>query len=163
MPSTSEHEFKFPSMHVRNKIFKDCPKAELKPSCQYYNTNGTGQGPRRNPRRAARVGTGSGIMPTPVVNTPDPLECKIMYWNIHHEFTLKLTDSGFQQILSAYDIMFLAETDMLPGEEDAADVPKGYTLLSLPRKPIRYTKRRGGGIALLVLELTEVQRVHTGD
>ncbi|KAJ7161635.1 hypothetical protein C8R46DRAFT_1194162 [Mycena filopes] len=68
------------------------------------NANGTGQGPRRNPRRAARVGTGSGIMPTPVVNTPDPLECKIMYWNIHHEFTLKLTDSGFQQILSAYDI-----------------------------------------------------------
>ncbi|KAJ7159639.1 hypothetical protein C8R46DRAFT_1287073 [Mycena filopes] len=48
---------------------------------------------------------------------------KIMYWNIHHDFTLKLTDEEFQDILKSYDIMFLAETDMLPGEDDAADVP----------------------------------------
>lgn len=46
--------------------------------------------------------------------------------------------------------MFFAETDMLPGEDEAADVPAGYTLVSLPRKPLMTGSRRGGGIALLI-------------
>ncbi|KAJ7815553.1 hypothetical protein B0H14DRAFT_3476063 [Mycena olivaceomarginata] len=75
---------------------------------------------------------------------------KVMYWNIYHNFTLKLTDPEFHSLLREYDIMFFAETDMLPGEEDAADVPAGYTLLSLPRKPLLNNSRRGGGIALII-------------
>lgn len=39
---------------------------------------------------------------------------------------------------------------MLPGEEDAADVPSGYTFFSLPRKSRLNNSRRGGGIALLI-------------
>jgi hypothetical protein len=73
-----------------------------------------------------------------------------MYWNIHHDFTLKLTSPGFQKILKTYDIMFFAETDMLPGEDEPADVPQGYKLLSLPRKPALSAQRRGGGIALII-------------
>ena len=38
-----------------------------------------------------------------------------------------------------------------PGEDEAADVPEGYILLSLPRKPTLTAQRRGGGIALLQL------------
>jgi hypothetical protein len=51
--------------------------------------------------------------------------------------------------------MFFAETDMLPGEEDPADVPRGYSLVSLPRKPRLQTNRRGGGIALLIRDNIE--------
>ncbi|KAJ7738951.1 hypothetical protein B0H16DRAFT_1729632 [Mycena metata] len=58
----------------------------------------------------------------------------VMYWNIFHDFTLKLTDPKFQSILTVYDIMFFAETDMLLGEEKVADVPTVYTLISLPPK-----------------------------
>ncbi|KAF8187332.1 hypothetical protein K438DRAFT_1972961 [Mycena galopus ATCC 62051] len=75
---------------------------------------------------------------------------KVMYWNIHHDFTLKLTSPEFQTILKTYDIMFFAETDMLPGEDDPADVPRGYTLLSLPRRPTLSAQRRGGGITLII-------------
>ncbi|KAJ7780494.1 hypothetical protein B0H14DRAFT_2631073 [Mycena olivaceomarginata] len=50
---------------------------------------------------------------------------KIMYWNIYHGFTLKLTDSEFHDVLSEYDIM-------------------------LPRKPRMNNSRRGGGIALII-------------
>jgi hypothetical protein len=60
----------------------------------------------------------------------------IMYWNIFHDFTLMLTSPEFQTLLLEYDIMFFAETDMLPGEDESADVPEGYTLVSLPRKPL---------------------------
>ncbi|KAF8185219.1 hypothetical protein K438DRAFT_1973936 [Mycena galopus ATCC 62051] len=70
--------------------------------------------------------------------------------NIFHNFTLKLTDPEFQVILRTYDIMFFSETDMLPGEEETADVPIGYTLISLPRKPRSRDQRRGGGVALLI-------------
>jgi hypothetical protein len=73
-----------------------------------------------------------------------------MYWNIFHNFTLKLTSPEFHSILRGYDIMFFAETDMLPGEEHAADVPSGYTLVSHPRKPLLNNSRRGGGIALII-------------
>ncbi|KAJ7226407.1 hypothetical protein C8J57DRAFT_1535215 [Mycena rebaudengoi] len=75
---------------------------------------------------------------------------KLMYWNIYHDFTLKLMSTEFRSILQEYDIMLFAETDMLPGEEDAADVPAGYTMLSLPRKPLLNNSRRGGGIALII-------------
>ncbi|KAJ7760068.1 hypothetical protein DFH07DRAFT_957723 [Mycena maculata] len=67
-------------------------------------------------------------------------ELSIMYWNINHDFTLKLTSPEVQSFLT-YDIMFFAETDMLPGEEDAADIPRGYTVVSLPRKPYRKITR----------------------
>lgn len=39
---------------------------------------------------------------------------------------------------------------MLPGEEHAADVPAGYTLISHPRKPLLNNSRRGDGIALII-------------
>jgi hypothetical protein len=45
-----------------------------------------------------------------------------MYWNIFHDFTLK----EFHELQCEYDIMFFAETNMLPGEDEAADVPAGY-------------------------------------
>jgi hypothetical protein len=73
-----------------------------------------------------------------------------MYWNIFHDFTLKLTSPEFHELLREYQIMFFAETDMLPGEDEAADVPAGYTLVSLPRKPRMTGSRRGGGIALII-------------
>ncbi|KAJ7077515.1 hypothetical protein B0H15DRAFT_955018 [Mycena belliarum] len=75
---------------------------------------------------------------------------KIMYWNIFHDFTLKLTSPDFHDILCEHDIMFFAETDMLPGEDEAAEVPLGYTLVSLPRTPRMDGSRRGGGVALLI-------------
>ncbi|KAJ7832105.1 hypothetical protein B0H13DRAFT_2371125 [Mycena leptocephala] len=56
----------------------------------------------------------------------------------------------FHELLREYQIMFFAETDMLPGEDEAADVPAGYTLVSLPRKPRMTGSRRGGGIALII-------------
>ncbi|KAF8129144.1 hypothetical protein K438DRAFT_1999968 [Mycena galopus ATCC 62051] len=73
-----------------------------------------------------------------------------MSWNIIYNFTLKLTDPEFQVILRTYDIMFFSETDMLPGEEENADVPVGYTLISLPRQPRLRNQCRGGGVALLI-------------
>jgi hypothetical protein len=45
---------------------------------------------------------------------------------------------------------------MLPGEEDAADVPRGYSLVYCPaRKPRLETNRRGGGVALLIRDNIE--------
>ncbi|KAJ7181845.1 hypothetical protein C8R46DRAFT_1210163 [Mycena filopes] len=67
-------------------------------------------------------------------NTPAAGEVKIMYWNIFHDFALKLTSRKFHALLRAYDIMFFAETDMRPGEEDSLDIPSGYSIISLPRK-----------------------------
>jgi hypothetical protein len=32
-------------------------------------------------------------------------------------------------VRQSYDIMFFAETDMLPGEDETADVPERYTAL----------------------------------
>jgi hypothetical protein len=87
-------------------------------------------------------------------------EVKIMYWNIFHNFTLKLTSPEFHAILRTYDIMVFGETDMLPGEEDAADVPQGYTLVSLPRKPRLQTSRRGGGVALLIRDNIKFTKSH---
>ncbi|KAF8206057.1 hypothetical protein K438DRAFT_498538 [Mycena galopus ATCC 62051] len=51
-----------------------------------------------------------------------------MSWNIFHNFALKLTDP----------------------EQVKTDVPVGYTLISLPRKPRLRDQRRGGGVALLI-------------
>ncbi|KAJ7851115.1 hypothetical protein B0H14DRAFT_2581555 [Mycena olivaceomarginata] len=64
-----------------------------------------------------------------------PVVC-IMYWNIFHDFSLKLTSGEFHKILATYDIMLFAETDMRPGEEDSANVPAGFTLVSLPAQAI---------------------------
>jgi hypothetical protein len=52
---------------------------------------------------------------------------KIVYLNIYH-LTLKLTSDEFHAILKQYDIIFLAETDILLGEEDAPDVPRGLNV-----------------------------------
>lgn len=49
---------------------------------------------------------------------------------------------------------------MLPGEEDAADIPRGYTFVSLPRKPYRQTIRRGGGVALLIRDDIDFVKSH---
>jgi hypothetical protein len=87
-------------------------------------------------------------------------QVKIMYWNIFHDFTLKLTSKEFHSLLMPNDIMFFAETDMLPGEEDSADVPRGYTLVSLPRKPRLQTNRRGRGIALLIRDDIDFIKSH---
>ncbi|KAJ7236818.1 hypothetical protein C8J57DRAFT_1728160 [Mycena rebaudengoi] len=51
-------------------------------------------------------------------------DVKIMYWNIFHHFTLKLTSDEFSDLLKPCDIMIFGETDMLPGEEDTADIPR---------------------------------------
>jgi hypothetical protein len=56
-----------------------------------------------------------------------------MYWNRFHEFTLTLTSAEFHSLLQLYNIMFFAETDMLPGEEDTADAPDGFKLGVGPR------------------------------
>jgi hypothetical protein len=73
-----------------------------------------------------------------------------MYWNIFHDFTLKLTSAEFRSLLVNYEIMFFAETDMLPGEEDSADLRPGYSIISLPHKPYLQTNPRGRGVALLI-------------
>jgi hypothetical protein len=70
-----------------------------------------------------------------------------MYWDIHPDFTLKLTSSEFHNIFDKYDIMFFAKMDMLAGEDETAG---GYTLVSLPRKPLFSGQRRGGGITLVI-------------
>ncbi|KAJ7775931.1 hypothetical protein DFH07DRAFT_951837 [Mycena maculata] len=56
---------------------------------------------------------------------------------------------------SPYDIMLFAETDMLPGEKNAANLPCGYSLISLPRKTHLQTNRRGGVVALLIRDNIE--------
>lgn len=68
--------------------------------------------------------------------------------------------AAFHDILKPYDIMIFAETDMLPGEEESANVPRGYTLVSLPRKPRLQTNRRGGGVALLIRDDIEFVKSH---
>ncbi|KAJ7882995.1 hypothetical protein B0H14DRAFT_2565074 [Mycena olivaceomarginata] len=83
--------------------------------------------PRRSPRDHQTAGRGRGrgtSRPSAnrtVTNNRTSLNraavaldvVKVMYWNIYHGFTLKLTDSEFHDVLSEYDIMFFAETDML--------------------------------------------------
>ncbi|KAF7305719.1 hypothetical protein HMN09_00725200 [Mycena chlorophos] len=41
----------------------------------------------------------------------------IMYWNIFRHFDLKMRDKEFRGLLEPYDIMFFAETGLLPDEE----------------------------------------------
>ncbi|KAJ7253908.1 hypothetical protein C8J57DRAFT_1658959 [Mycena rebaudengoi] len=65
-------------------------------------------------RRVDRVLDASAVGPPLVA---DPNELKIMYCNIFHDFTLKLTSAEFHEMFRPYDIMFFAETDMLLGEE----------------------------------------------
>ncbi|KAJ7913099.1 hypothetical protein B0H13DRAFT_1874165 [Mycena leptocephala] len=103
---------------------------------------GSGSSTSRN--RRSRQSHGDQDSPLPRrARTTNP-SVNVMYWNIFHDFTLKLTSLEFQSLLTTYDIMFFAETDMLPGEEDAADVPAGYILICLPRKPLLNNSRRGG-------------------
>jgi hypothetical protein len=102
-----------------------------------------------------RISTSSSITTTVPDAVPTPGKLNMMYWNIYHDFTLKLTSNEFHDILKLYDIMFFAETGMLPGEEDVADFPRGYSLVSLPRKPRLETNRRGGGVALLIRDNIE--------
>ncbi|KAJ7271860.1 hypothetical protein C8J57DRAFT_1507759 [Mycena rebaudengoi] len=90
---------------------------------------------RRRPQQPVQMsniahGNDAGIATTQ--NTAGA-EIKVMYWNIFHHFTLKLTSTEFIALLMPYHIMFFAETDMLPGEEDTVDVPPDYILLSHPR------------------------------
>ncbi|KAJ7177703.1 hypothetical protein C8R46DRAFT_1328443 [Mycena filopes] len=108
---------------------------------------GPGQGSKVPPRNI--LGTGSQNRTRS--RKLRPLDAvQIMFWNIYHNFTLKLPSADFHDVLSEYDIMFFAETDMLPGEDEAADVPPGFTLISLPRKPLLTDTRRGGGVALII-------------
>ncbi|KAJ7320689.1 hypothetical protein DFH08DRAFT_1034415 [Mycena albidolilacea] len=60
--------------------------------------------PWRNTR--TRISTSSSITTTAPDAVPTPGELNIMYWNIYHEFTLKLTSNEFHDILKPYDIMF---------------------------------------------------------
>jgi hypothetical protein len=85
-------------------------------------------------------------------------DVKIMYWNIFRKFTLKMTSTEFLDILKPYDIMVFAETEMLPGEDEVVDVPCGYSLVSLPRKPRLQTYRQGGGVALLIRDNIEFKK-----
>jgi hypothetical protein len=54
--------------------------------------------------------------------------------------------------------MVFAETEMLPGEDEVVDVPCGYSLVSLPRKPRLQTYRQGGGVALLIRDNIEFKK-----
>ncbi|KAF8144728.1 hypothetical protein K438DRAFT_2029062 [Mycena galopus ATCC 62051] len=105
------------------------------------------------------TGSSNGVTTRDATETP-AAEVKIMYWNIYHNFTLKLTSPEFHSLLKPYDIMFFVETDMLPGEEDPADVPRGYSLISLPRKPRPRMHRRGGGITLFIRNDIEFIKSH---
>ncbi|KAJ7161637.1 hypothetical protein C8R46DRAFT_1283929 [Mycena filopes] len=107
-----------------------------------------------NQHRGTRIVQGKG--PRRLRDITDTV--KVMYWNIFHNFTLKLTSFDFHNVLCEYDIMFFAETDMLPGEDEPADVPLGYTLLSLPRRPLMNGSRRGGGVALLIRDTFTFQK-----
>ncbi|KAJ7161530.1 hypothetical protein C8R46DRAFT_1222633 [Mycena filopes] len=115
-------------------------------------TRGGGSGPaqRRAIGRRATLHAASSNRTRSRVRTTD--EIKIAYWNIFHHLTLKLTSPEFHTILEEYDVMLFAETDMLPGEDESADVPRGYVLVSLPRKPRLHETRRGGAVALLIRE-----------
>jgi hypothetical protein len=78
--------------------------------------------PHRSPRDHQRAGGGrgrgigrlnggnSGSTFARNQTTADCDVVNIMYWNIYHNFTLKLTDPEFHDVLHAYDIMFFAET-----------------------------------------------------
>ncbi|KAJ7739716.1 hypothetical protein B0H14DRAFT_2638211 [Mycena olivaceomarginata] len=105
-------------------------------------TGGSPLHDRGRERTGTATGLTTGVATDGATNARG--EVKIMYWNIFHDFTLKLTSKEFHSLLQPYDIMFFAEADMLPGEEDPADVPRGYSLVSLPRKPRFMTNRRGG-------------------
>jgi hypothetical protein len=48
---------------------------------------------------------------------------------------------------SEYDVMFFAETEMLPGEDEVADVPTGSRRFLSPENH----SRRSGGVALHLL------------
>ncbi|KAJ6555928.1 hypothetical protein B0H19DRAFT_1071072 [Mycena capillaripes] len=112
--------------------------------------NGQDHQPPASHSEGLRARTGNGLNSTQNWSDPRNSFVNVMYWNIYHNFTLKLTDPEFHSLLREYNIMFFAETDMLPGEEDAADVPVGYTLLSLPQKALLNNSRHGGGIALII-------------
>nr|GAT42335.1 predicted protein [Mycena chlorophos] len=83
---------------------------------------------------------------------PSQRTIRIMYWNVYHDFELKMRSKDFRSKLQGYDILFFAETDMREGEEDYIDVPRGFVLVSLPRKARLRRSRRGGGVALLIRE-----------
>jgi hypothetical protein len=63
---------------------------------------------------------------------------------------MAVTSDEFHSLLKEYEIMFFSETDMSPGEEESANVPNGYVLVSLPRQPRLQNARCGGGVALLI-------------
>jgi hypothetical protein len=84
----------------------------------------------------------------------------IMCRNIFHDFTLKLTSNEFHSLLKEYEITFVAQTDMLPSEEESANVPNGYVLVSLPRKPRLQNAGCGGGVALLIRDNINFVKSH---
>ncbi|KAJ7805377.1 hypothetical protein B0H13DRAFT_2387774 [Mycena leptocephala] len=93
-------------------------------SLRDHQTAGRGRGPGTSrPNAGNAVGDRWTSAQNHASVAPDVVN--IIYWNIYHDFTLKLTDSEFHDVLREYDIMFFAETDMLPGEEEPADVPTG--------------------------------------
>jgi hypothetical protein len=70
----------------------------------------------------------------------------IMYWNIFHNFAYQ------PRVPFAFDGVqyHVHRADMVPGEDEPAVVPEGYTLVSLPRKPLMNGSSHGGGVALLI-------------
>ncbi|KAJ6603331.1 hypothetical protein DFH09DRAFT_1301150 [Mycena vulgaris] len=54
--------------------------------------------------------------------------------------------------------MLFAETDVLPGEDEPADVPEAT--FSLPRKPRLQTNRRGGGVAMIIRDNIKFLKSH---
>ncbi|KAJ7061886.1 hypothetical protein C8F01DRAFT_1231043 [Mycena amicta] len=84
----------------------------------------------------------------------------IMYWNIFRSFSVKFFSDEFRLLLKTYDIMFFAETDLLPGEEEALPVMQGYHMLSHPRNPRSDGTRRGGGLLLLIRDCIQFEKSH---
>lgn len=80
---------------------------------------------------------------------PDPCIYKVAAWNVHGSAQLKLTDEPFCDYICRWDVVFLLETHLYPGEEDTITLD-GYDMFAVSRPMTPNMTRRGGGVLALV-------------
>ncbi|KAF9061250.1 hypothetical protein BDP27DRAFT_1429190 [Rhodocollybia butyracea] len=80
----------------------------------------------------------------------------VLVWNIHGSLILKLRDNVFTQYIQNFEIAFLLETWLRPGQDNSLPLPSGYRIVSSPRPDRPGLRRAGPGVAVIFKEQLDI-------
>ena len=83
----------------------------------------------------------------PSVSVTHPFKLKILFWNVHGNLPVLLTDPEFCALLYSHDVCLLQETHVLGDFEDSLPIPPDFIIYTKNCAYRDDMARPGGGVA----------------